>query len=110
MKQIMCSAQPGQDFLQMVMLVILKNVKLQDFWINFCSILKACIEKVRWSYILHLRFDILHKMNRIASNEEKISELSVSRPLLRFYMFEIKANKMLEGALLYCRSMFKLNR
>ena len=41
MKQIMCSAY-GQDFLHMVVWAILKNVKLQDF----CSILKACIEKV----------------------------------------------------------------
>ena len=45
-------------------------------------------------------------MNRIASNEEKISELSVSRPLLRLPIFEIQANKMLEGALLYRRSVF----
>ena len=51
-----------------------------------CSILKACIKKVSWLYISHLRFDILHKMNRIASNEDKISELSVSRPLLRLYV------------------------
>ena len=70
----------------MVMWAILKNVKIQDFWINFCFILKACIEKVRWKYISHLRFDIIHKMNRMASNKEKISELSVSTLLLRLYV------------------------
>ena len=70
----------------MVVWAILKNVKLQDFWIDFCSILKACIEKVSWWYISHLRFDILQKMNRIASNKEKSSKLSVSRRLLRLYV------------------------
>ena len=56
----------------MVMWAILKNVKIQDFWINLDGITFR---------ILHLSFDILHKMNRIASNEVKILELSVSRPL-----------------------------
>ena len=70
----------------MAMWAILKNVKIQVFWINFCCILKACIEKVRWQYISHLRFDILHEMNPIASNEEKNSEISVSRPLLRLHV------------------------
>ena len=37
--------------MHMVVWVILKNVKLQDFWINFCSILKACIEKVSWQTV-----------------------------------------------------------
>ena len=75
----MCSAYSCHcRGLRTVVWAILKNVKLQDFWINFCSILKACIEKVSWEYISLLRFEILHKVNRVASNEEKISELSVS--------------------------------
>ena len=68
----MCSALTGQDFLHMVMWAILKNLKFQDFWINFCSMLKACIDKVSWDYISLLGFIILRKMNRIASNKGKL--------------------------------------
>ena len=70
----------------MVVWAILKDVKLQDFWINFSSILKAVLKLVSWKYISHLRLDSLHKMNRIASKEEKISKLSVSQPLLQLYV------------------------
>ena len=86
----------------------LTNVEFQDFWINFSSILKACIDKVRWYYILHLRFNILHKMSRVTSNKEEIEELSISRSsVVQHSLFEIPTNKMLQGALLYCRPVFK---
>ena len=58
------------------------------------------LDKFLFYYILHLKFDIPPKMNRITSNEDKTAELSVSRGLLWLSdLFEIQANKMLEGTI-----------
>ena len=61
----------------------LEEFEISGFLDKFLSFFESlyCIDKVSWQYISHLRFDILYKMKRIAPNEEKIAELSVSRPL-----------------------------